>query len=424
MRKLLLCLCTAPILFVGCGTRISNQNELISIQITDQNGLSETISTEEKLKTFQTVDFSSRQPYKRVLRVYKKDKEGKSHNVLTTYHQNGHIDEELHCIGTAAQGGYKKWHPSGKLHIEATVVGGPADVSPLAKKNWLFDGISNVYDDKETLVAKINYENGLLEGTSLYFNSDSSLKEKVSFKRGNIEGKRELYQKTGIVYQEELYSNGVQEGKGEGFFANKKKAYTENYSDGKLILGYYFSKEGTLLSKIIEGKGEKAVFHKDFLEKMISYENGLPEGQVNIFSEEGELVQSFVQKENKKTGLEIIYFSTNEAIAPLTKKLSIEWDNDTVHGTVKTYYPNGKQESQKEFSRNQKSGMSFSWYENGDLMLLEEYEKNILTKGSYYEKSCSDPISKVEKGTGLATLYDKDGTFVRKIRYKKGEPEE
>jgi len=156
----------------------------------------------------------------------------------------------------------------------------------------------------------------------------------------------------------------------------------------------------------------------------MTYENGIPEGLVKIFSEVGELKQSYYEKEGKKTGEEISYYLESEGAAPLTKKLVIHWDEDTIHGTVKTFYPNSKQERQKEFSRNQKNGMCFSWYENGDLMLLEEYEKNILVKGSYYEKASSDPISKVEKGTGATTLNDKEGTLTRKVRYKKGEPEE
>lgn len=422
MKKLLYFI--LPLLLVGCSTKTISQDELVSIQITDQNGLSETISTEEKLKTFETVNFASRQPYKRVLRVYKKDQEGKSRNILTTYHQNGHVEEELHCIGTTAQGAYRKWHPSGKLHVEATIIGGPADTSPIAKKNWLFDGLCSVYDEKGTLVAKITYQSGHLEGPSEYFYSDGSLKEKAHFKRGNIDGKREIFQKKGIVYQEELYFNGFQDGKTLGFFPNQKRAYTEIYDKGKLTSGHYFSQDGKLISKIVNGKGEKAFYHEDYLEKIVTYQQGLPDGLVKIYSEEKELKQTFLQKDGKKTGEEIIYYLQGDGAAPNTKKLSIEWDEDTVHGNVKTFYTNGKQESQKEFSRNQKNGMSFSWYENGDLMLLEEYEKNTLVKGTYYEKGSSDPVSKVEKGTGLATLYDRDGTFTRKVRYKKGEPEE
>ncbi len=180
MKKQLFFLFFLPLLFVGCATKIETENDLVSIQITDQHGLCETISAEEKLLAYQNVDFASRQPYKRVLRVFRKDSEGKSHNILTTYHANGQVEEELECIGTSAQGSYKKWHPSGKLHVEATVIGGPADVSPLAKQNWLFDKECKVHDEKGSLIANILYAKGTLEGRSLYYHSDGSLKEETN----------------------------------------------------------------------------------------------------------------------------------------------------------------------------------------------------------------------------------------------------
>jgi antitoxin component YwqK of YwqJK toxin-antitoxin module len=89
---------------------------------------------------------------------------------------------------------------------------------------------------------------------------------------------------------------------------------------------------------------------------------------------------------------------------------------------VTTWYENGKMESQREMSANAKKGMAFAWYEQGDLMLMEEYDENTLVKGSYFKKGHKEPITTVEKGDGFATLYDSAGHFLKKIEYEKGKP--
>jgi hypothetical protein len=59
---------------------------LVAIQIQDRNGFTETISNPERLENYYSIDFLGSQPFKKVLRVYKKD--GKNHSIITTYHPN------------------------------------------------------------------------------------------------------------------------------------------------------------------------------------------------------------------------------------------------------------------------------------------------------------------------------------------------
>jgi antitoxin component YwqK of YwqJK toxin-antitoxin module len=66
--------------------------------------------------------------------------------------------------------------------------------------------------------------------------------------------------------------------------------------------------------------------------------------------------------------------------------------------------------------------MGFAWYRDGSLMLIEEYESDVLIKGSYYKKGDTDTISSIENGQGFATLYDSEGKFLKKISYLKGRP--
>jgi antitoxin component YwqK of YwqJK toxin-antitoxin module len=99
----------------------------------------------------------------------------------------------------------------------------------------------------------------------------------------------------------------------------------------------------------------------------------------------------------------------------------MDWSEGTIHGVVKTWYDNGQLQSERNFAHNQKTGASLAWYRDGSIMLVEEYENDRLMKGLYYRKNGLDAISSVVAGSGLATLYDEYGIFLRKVSYVKGE---
>jgi antitoxin component YwqK of YwqJK toxin-antitoxin module len=73
-------------------------------------------------------------------------------------------------------------------------------------------------------------------------------------------------------------------------------------------------------------------------------------------------------------------------------------------------------------SENQKHGLLTAWYRNGALMLVEEYECDKLLKGEYYRMGEKIPLSQIEKGKGIATLFNPEGNFSRKVYYQEGKP--
>ncbi len=128
-----------------------------------------------------------------------------------------------------------------------------------------------------------------------------------------------------------------------------------------------------------------------------------------------------------KEGIETEYYKRNEIPKSYKSntsipKLEITWSSNNIHGTVKTWYKNLKLESQKEYVHNKKNGPHFAWYENGSVMFIEEYENETLTKGSYYQVNQKDPTSTILNGNGTATLFDKEGRFIKKITYTQGKP--
>ncbi|HSX10342.1 MAG TPA: hypothetical protein VLF94_01310 [Chlamydiales bacterium] len=408
------------LLAAGCN-RVAN-DPLVVIQIQDRNGLIETISTPDRIASYETVDFLSAQPYKKVLRSYKK--EGKNYSRITTYHPNGMIAQYLEAEEMRAHGAYREWFPNGQLKIEATVIGGTADVAPGTQQDWLFEGISRVWDEQGRLIADISYQKGMLEGPSLYYFSTGALERELHFEKNELEGEAVEFSANGQLKSKTHYKKGFREGTSLTFFDNSRPAMIEDYTDGLLRKGIYYNPQGEQISEVENGGGFQASFDGQAL-TLIEFRMGKPNGWVKKYTSKGELHRSFILKNGKKHGEEIEYYLSSELDQPKDKpipKLSVTWNENTIHGSVKTWYNNGSRQSEREFCRNLKQGPALAWYLDGALMLIEEYEEDRLIKGQYFKRNGKEPISTVAGGNGIAYLYDETGSFIRKVSYSKGKP--
>lgn len=405
----------------GCSRHTEPSEMLVAIQIQDRNGITETISIPERLYTYEQTDFLNSQPYKKVLRVYKK--EGKNRSVITAYHPNGSISEYLEAEDMRAHGAFREWFSNGQIKIEATVIGGTADITPAAKKDWLFHGVCHVWNEQGNLVAAIPYEKGLLQGISTTYFPSGSIQKQTSYVRNLEEGECAEFYPNGNLKSKQQYLKGLKSGSGIGFFENGQTAYTEEYTEGLVLQGAYNNLQGEQIASIKDGRGIQALYHNNAISFLLEMHQGAPDGPVRKFTPQGELLASYFIKNGRKQGEEIEYYLPSETGEKgLKPKLSVQWDQDFIHGIIKTWYPNGQLQSQREYCRNEKLGPSCSWYKNGSLMLVEEYEEGKLIKGVYYKKGQNEPISTIINGNGLAHLYDENGIFMKKITYAGGKP--
>ncbi len=417
--KSVACLSILLLIFSSC-QRPQPQDHLVGIQIQDRNGISETISIPDKLQAYEEIDFLSSQPFKKVIRVYKK--EGKNHSIITTYHPNGLIWQYLEAQDMRASGLYQEWFSTGQLKISAYVIGGSADVTLGSQSDWLFDGMSEVWNEQGKLLAQIPYDKGALQGASLSFYPNGQLQREVPYRQNLIEGDMLEYFPNGQLKEKTTYSKGLKQGISLGYGPEGQIFWTEEYKDDALQKGAYFTLEGKEISSVQNGHGFQTFFDDALAFQQVEIQKGKQEGLVKLFSPTQDLLLSYRLKNKKKHGEEITYYSVAESGKPETPKISIQWNDDMIHGVVKTWYKNGSLESQKEWARNKKNGTSCSWYEDGSLMLIEEYEHDVLLQGQYFKKNTKEPISTVIQGNGLATLYDEQGVFLRKVIYHKGKP--
>ena len=164
----------------ACAQKATKNSVLTSINIIDRNGLNETITNKDRLEQYERTNFLCPQPYQKVLRVYKRDCQGNSISYVTTYYENGQPKQYLEAVNNRAFGLYQEWHENGILKLEATIIGGIADLTPCAEKSWQFDGCAQAWDENGNLQTEISYDKGQLEGESLYYHPNGSHMEAYS----------------------------------------------------------------------------------------------------------------------------------------------------------------------------------------------------------------------------------------------------
>ncbi|MCB1111618.1 MAG: hypothetical protein H7A37_04205 [Chlamydiales bacterium] len=404
------------------GDRQAGEPVLTHVNIVDQNGLSETISNEDRLKQYRRVDFTQPQPYQKVIRVYSRDVNGNIRAVITSYHPNGQIKQYLDVLNNTANGNFREWYQNGNLKVDAYVVNGIADLNTAAEQSWQFDGCSRAWDEEGNLVAAIPYDKGELQGDSLYYHPNGELWKRVPFVRGEMHGTMEIYLDSGELLATVQYVNNVRHGKANRYWCDGAIAADEHFDHGLLTGATYYDQTERRIAAIKDGYGQRAVFGKDTLVELQEFRSGIQEGQVQAFSESGDLVSSYHIANGVKHGEEVEYYPKRRDEVKAKPCLLVNWYEGCIQGIVKTWYPNGNQESQREMSENKKNGMLTAWYENGSLMMIEEYDQDILQKGKYFKNGEKRPVSQVKEGMGTATFFDPKGSFLRRVEYKNGVP--
>lgn len=410
--------------------RIGRPLPLISVHLVDRNGFAETITNKERLVHLQNIDFLTHQPYQKVLRIFARDSKGNIRSIVTSYHANGNPKQFLEIVNARAYGTYKEWHANGTLAVMATVIGGTPDIVSSAESTWLFDGISMAWNEEGSLLAEIMYSQGVLEGYSTYYHACGQIWKRIPYCKGKINGIEEVYREDGQILSQTSYCQGLKQGAAARYWNLDKYAAYEEYSEGRLECGQYYNQSEQLIAQIDQGNGFRAVFGKDSVIALQEYKQGLLDGEVKVFGPQGRIKKVYHIKKDLKHGEEIEYYDFPRADPTaadgfvLQPKLSLYWYEGAIQGLTRTWYTNGNQESQREWAKNTKNGVSTAWYEDGNIMLIEEYDQDKLIRGEYFRKGERTPITQVIQGKGTVTMFDAAGHFIQKIPYVNGKPDE
>ena len=217
----LICFSLSCLFFTSCSPRKApDDSTLVSIQVIDRNGFSETISANDRLARYQNTDFCEPQPYQKVLRVFGKNAEGKTASVLTSYHSNGHLWQYLEVFNGRAHGTYREWHFNGTQKMQLHVIEGIPELSDAALKSWVFDGINQVWDESGDLVAEISYERGMMHGDSVYYYANKQVKKRIPYAQDELHGTLICYHENETVAEIIPHVKGLRHGKASSFFAS------------------------------------------------------------------------------------------------------------------------------------------------------------------------------------------------------------
>lgn len=423
IMRVLPLICLSFVLLASCSRRSEEPQKLVSLQFIDRNDFNETISTTERIDRYKQANFLEPQPYKKIVRVFERNKEGKTTSAITSYHDNGQIWQYLEVVNGRAHGPYKEWYPNGSLKIESHVIEGIGDVSMECMDSWVFDNESIAYDEKGHLLAKFFYEKGELSGKAIYYYTNGKIRKTTPYVKNEFHGDEIYYDENGERVGKISYHNGVKHGKSIYNGCKICPKFAEEYKQGLLISGVYYNFDGRVISRIVEGNGLQTVYKEGVLSTQYEFKDGKREGKVYLYYAGENLQSEYSVKNGVKHGEEWVYYE-NQNSTPTDKKPKIyfSWYEGKLQGRVKTWYPNGVLESEREMYNSKKNGPSSAWYKNGSVMLIEEYENDLLVKGFYMKKGEKAPASTVENGEGVATLYDPEGYFLKKVNYHKGNP--
>jgi len=411
MKKLLLC----TLLLASCH-RQPDSSHLLSLQLVDRNGQTETISQTLRVKQYEKQDFTKPQPYEKILRVYTKNSEGKNPSILTTYHKNGGLFQHLEALDGRAYGHFWEYYESGSIRIKAHVIEGTAELHPLAQSSWVFDGPCEVFYPSGAKQADFSYNKGKKEGIAHYYYPDGQPQKILHFIQDEACGELKEFYPSGALYQQLFFDKGVQDQEAFLYAETNQLLQKEIWDHDLLQEGQYFDATGALISEINHGKGIKSVLEKGVLKTTLEYCEGKPEGLIKVFDGKGFLESSYQLSKGEKEGEEIIYYP-----GKTQPKVTLSWHQDQISGIVKTYYESGALQSQKTYSMNKKNGPSTVFYEEGSLMMVENYHQDKLSEGQYYKKNDSYPMSTIEGGSGTATFFDEWGNIKQEILYEKGK---
>lgn len=299
----------------------TNELKLVSISIMDRNGLSETISAKDRLKNYENSNFLTAQPYQKVLRTFAKDKKGDATSIITSYYPTGQIRQFLECSNGRAHGRYIEWHPNGEKKLQASILGGTADLDEKSQTTWAFHESSYCWNDDGKLIADMPYSQGLLEGVSRYYYPTGILSEELPYHKGEIEGDSLSYDEDGSLLETIHYVNGKKNGKALSFWSVSKPQSQETWKDDLLQEGKYFDLNGTQIASVENGNGKRCIFGDSSIIEIQDYVSGKPEGEVLIFDEKGIVTHRLHVRDGEKHGLEIYYWPNT----PTQPKLSLQW---------------------------------------------------------------------------------------------------
>lgn len=290
----------------------------------------------------------------------------------------------------------------------------------------------------------------------------SAFKCTKHYKNGKIDGQllvRDV--QTNEIILKEIYQNGVLQSKKESSVkidtkdnkVNSGKTFSRSvfervfYEDGKEVAHQILNQQGAVVKET--GKpytGQAKEFYSNgSLKKEAYFENGIPQGKVNIYDQNGRLIAIEQYEKGLKNGQTVLYNFIHNVLAeekidykngmingkhqlfgPNGKLILVEeYKDDKLNGTREIFFQNGKPSSRENYKEDKLEGTRQFYYENGQI-LYEEFYANGLLQGQrkgYYPDGALYLQENYSKGVleGKRIVFHKNGQIETQENYKEGK---
>lgn len=244
--------------------KISNNEENISSDTVSNNHIEETLTFEvinssgeiKKIYYENSIAIATR-TYSQNNVLISQDGNIKD-GTYTQRYSSGNIKAQLQFENEKENGLAKFFYENGNMQARAQY------------KNGLLDGTLFSYSPEGILLSEQNYKEGLLDGSFCEYNIDGSIKSKTFYLKGEkIEPQKETPQNKKIAEEEPLSAKKIKVARGYRFIVYLEKKYKASF---------------TILNNGVELKNRR--------------EGELPDGQLKVYSEDGQLTDEFVFKNN------------------------------------------------------------------------------------------------------------------------------
>lgn len=433
---------------------------LSSVHIVDSNGMTQTHSIKERLRSFVRLNPLENQPYKQLTLLYK-SKRSEPMGILASYYPNGNIMQLLTTFNGSARGIYCEWHDNGQLSLKGRVVGGKPILGEVAQDEYLFDGTCYAWNQHGEIVAQIEYDGGKRNGDYITYHAPNKLWYKATYKDGKLEGNLSEYTSEGYLLRDEWYKNDLLHGSSKRYHSNGRLQGKETYTMGSLKSAHYWCFEGKSYTPKVENfEGVQIGFEHTEPARLMQIKRGRVEGKVYEFNAFGELAAEYQLHQDYKEGISIDYYTkkmpTQQGLTQLTLALrgkilfephfwkeryydDLDWDlvrkshgsaphfclmwsAGLIQGKSITWYPNGVIKAEREIIEEASHGQFNTYYVNGDLRSTERYDRGVLLTGQYWRIGDTQAISQIEGGKGVAIIFDDHGYNRSEIQYTEGVP--
>lgn len=369
---------------------------------------------------------------------------GKRHGSCKTWHMNGVPAIESHFAGDQIHGPDQAWYSNGQLARKENYVNGKLDgfaeryhesgalKEQIESKMGLLHGVYKLYTDSGQLAQESHFVDGKNDGPHKMWYPDGKRKLEMRYVKGQVDGALLEWAPCGSLIRSHYFIEGAPHGEQKEYYPGEgsrlksimlfdhsrpQGEHKQWHPNGRLAAMSTYDREGLL-------DGTKVRFDETgvILEEA-NYKGGKLDGRYTALDEQGRLTIRHY-KEDLKHGRHEVRFPAKHSLMGAQPAFVSEYENDELHGVVKTFSETGSITAAVPHAEGMKHGAAEIFSKDGTKLAQVMYknDKREGTSTEYYTKGHirleSHFVS--DKKEGEENQYHENGKLAAKRYYKEG----